>query len=68
MSIAVVIAFNFVLEMMVEIINLVFVGHLGNTALVAGVGLGNMYANTVAFSVVIGLNNGTAIFISQCYG
>jgi Na+-driven multidrug efflux pump len=32
-------------ELFVEVINTSFVGHLGDTSMVAGVGLGNMYIN-----------------------
>eukprot|EP00347_Sterkiella_histriomuscorum_P024571 403330654 len=52
----------------VEVINLAFVGHQGKTSMVAGVGLGNMYINTVAMSVFIGLNNGVTPLVSQSYG
>ncbi|CDW76683.1 na+-driven multidrug efflux pump [Stylonychia lemnae] len=55
-------------QIFIEVINLGFVGHLGSASLVAGVGLGNMYLNTTALAVLIGLNNGVATFVSQSYG
>jgi len=36
--------------------------------MLAGVGLGNMYINTTALSIIIGLNNGVATFVSQSFG
>lgn len=41
----------------IEVINLSFVGHLGIAAMVAGVGLGNMYLNATGLSPLIGLNS-----------
>ena len=43
---------------LMEIINLIFVGRLGDTAKIAGVGLGNVYINMVAQSVILGMNGG----------
>lgn len=42
---------------MVEVINVSFVGYLGDSAIVAGCGLGNMYINIICMATVIGLNN-----------
>lgn len=52
----------------VELINVSFVGHLGDPAKVAGVGLGNMYMNVSFLGVVFGLNSALATFVSQGYG
>ena len=41
---------------MIEVINVAFVGHLGDSSVVAAVGLGNMFLNVVCLSVVFGLN------------
>ena len=35
----------FLSSMFMEVVNTAFIGHLGETAKVAGVGLGNMYVN-----------------------
>ncbi len=51
-------------HIMVEAINLVFVGTLGEANLLASVGIGNMYINVVAYSVIMGLNNGLATFVA----
>ena len=32
-------------ELFVEVMNTAFIGHMGDTAMVGGVGLGNMYIN-----------------------
>ena len=39
-----------------ENINLVYVGHLNNTQMMAGVGMGNMIQNMLGLSVFVGLN------------
>lgn len=52
----------------VELINVSFVGHLGDPAKVAGIGLGNMYMNVSFLGVVFGLNSALATFVSQSYG
>jgi Na+-driven multidrug efflux pump len=51
-------------QIFVEVINLAFVGHQGKNTMIAGVGLGNMYINTVALSVFYGLNNAVATLVS----
>jgi len=63
-SVALPSAVSYVSSILVEVINVAFVGHLGDPALVAGVGLGNMYLNTTALAVMIGLNNGLSTFVS----
>lgn len=54
--------------MFVEILNLSFIGHLGDTNLVAAVGLGNMYFNTFGLAVYLGLNQTLLTLSSQAYG
>lgn len=56
------------LNLFVEIINMAFVGHLGDTAKVAGVGLGNMYINIFCLSVINGINGALATLVSQAFG
>ena len=53
---------------MVEVINVSFIGHLGDPSLVAGVGLGNMYINALGFAVMIGLNTTIVTLVSQTLG
>ena len=57
-----------VANMLIEVINLSFVGHLGDPVLVAGVGLGNMYINTMGLSILIGINTVISTLSSQSYG
>lgn len=40
-----------------EILNLMFAGHLGNPSVVAGIGLGNMTINLFALSFVTSMNS-----------
>jgi Na+-driven multidrug efflux pump len=51
-------------NMFVEVINLSFIGHGGNAALVAGLGIGNMYLNCFGLSVSIGLNTAVTTLVS----
>jgi Na+-driven multidrug efflux pump len=37
-----------VFSMLMDLVNMIFVGHLNDSAKVAGVGLGNMYVNIVS--------------------
>jgi Na+-driven multidrug efflux pump len=41
---------------MQEFINLVFVGHLNDSTLIAAVGLGNAYIAMIGLSVIVGMN------------
>ena len=53
-----------ILFMMMETINLIYVGHLGDTSKVAGVGLGNMYINICCQSIINGVNIAIATLVS----
>jgi Na+-driven multidrug efflux pump len=53
---------------MVEVINVSFVGHLGDSTVVAAVGLGNMFLNVVCLSVVFGLNSTLQTLMPQSFG
>ena len=50
--------------MVTELINMSFIGHLGNAAMLAGVGLGNMTQNIVGLSLILGFNSVLDTFIS----
>jgi Na+-driven multidrug efflux pump len=52
----------------VETINVSFVGNLGDTKLVAGVGLGNLIINVFGLGVLMGLNASLSTLIPQSYG
>jgi MATE family multidrug resistance protein len=43
-------------------------GHLGDSTIVAAVGLGNMYINVFYLAIVIGMNGTISTFVSQAYG
>ena len=47
---------SMVLALLVEVINSIFVGHLGNEAILAGVGMANMYMNVTCLSLLFGMN------------
>jgi Na+-driven multidrug efflux pump len=48
---------------LVGTINVSFIGHLGNPAMVAGVGFGEGYINIMCVAVILGLNNALSFFI-----
>ena len=54
--------------MLQEIINLIFVGHLNNAEMMAGVGMGNMIQNMLGLSFFIGLNGALETLCSQACG
>ena len=47
-----------------EVINIAFVGHLGNEAMVAGIGLGNMYLIFFCVSIAFGINSSLSTLVS----
>lgn len=57
-----------VFSMLMDLVNMIYVGHLGDSAKIAGIGLGNMYVNIVSQSIILGLNGGIATLASQAYG
>ena len=57
-----------VFSMLMDLVNMIFIGHLNDSAKVAGVGLGNMYVNIVCQSLIIGLNGAISTLASQAYG
>ena len=52
----------------VEVINTAFVGHLGNQAMMAGVGMANMFINITGLSTIMGINATMNTLVSQSYG
>ena len=50
--------------MLIEAINIIFIGYLNKPILVAAVGLGNMTMNLVCVSNFIGFNNALDTLIS----
>ena len=57
-----------IFSLFIEMLNLVFAGHLGDPVFVAAAGLGNMYANVTCLLVIYGLNSAIATLCSQAYG
>ena len=52
----------------IEIMNTIFVGTLDDQAKLAGVGMGNMFANLVALSVLQGFASALDTLLSQAAG
>lgn len=50
------------LGMFMEVINTIFVGHLGDPTKLAGIGIGNLSINMVAFATAFGLNGAIETF------
>lgn len=48
--------------------NTAFIGHVGDSAKLAGVGLGTLYVNIFCQSIILGLNGAVATLVSQAYG
>ena len=57
-----------IFSLLMELTNMFFVGHLNDSAKIAGVGLGNMYINVVCQSIIIGLNGGIGTLVAQAFG
>jgi hypothetical protein len=54
--------------MIVSVINQFYIGHLGDVTLIAGMGIGNMLINVLAFAVLEGLNGALETIVSASYG
>lgn len=48
--------------------NTAFVGHLGDSAKLAGVGLGTLYVNIFCQSIILGLNGAIATLVAHAHG
>jgi len=59
---------SMVFFMLIQIINTYFVGHTNDSSLIAGVGMGNMLINVLAFAVMQGLNGALETLISRSFG
>mmetsp|Transcript_2104 Transcript_2104/g.2678 ORF Transcript_2104/g.2678 Transcript_2104/m.2678 type:complete len:82 (-) Transcript_2104:48-293(-) len=59
---------NLIFEMLVEVSNIVFAGHLNDSVALAGVGLGNMMLNVTTVSIGVGLNGAIDTLVSQAFG
>jgi MATE family multidrug resistance protein len=63
-------AIGYLIRLIVESINLVFISNKPNpeVAVTAAVGLGNATINLVGFSIIYGFNSALDTLISQAYG
>jgi MATE family multidrug resistance protein len=52
----------------IQVANTVFAGHLGDPAIMAGVGMATMYVNIFCNSLMIGLNSTLNTLLSQAVG
>ena len=43
--------------LLIEVVNTAFVGHIGDEAMMAGVGMANMFMNIIGVSVMFGVNS-----------
>ena len=56
LAIAIPVTLAIMATLLVEIVNLRFVGHFGSPEEIAGVGLANMYINLICLAPILGLN------------
>eukprot|EP00347_Sterkiella_histriomuscorum_P003598 403363675 len=68
LSVAMPIIIGCVFSLFIEMLNLMYAGRMGDPALVAAVGLGNMYANVTCLLILYGMNGAIATLCSQAYG
>ncbi len=59
---------SMVLALVIEVINSIFVGHLGKEEILAGVGMANMYMNVTCLSLLFGMNMVLNTLGSQAHG
>lgn len=57
-----------VFYMLVQLINVYFIGQTNDATLIAGFGMGNMLINVLAFAVMQGLNGALESLVSVSYG
>jgi MATE family multidrug resistance protein len=60
--------FAMLLRRMIDLSNVIFVGHLKDPDMIAGVGLGTITANVLCFSIALGLSGGIDTLSSQAHG
>lgn len=53
-----------VFAVLIDLINMIFIGKTDDAAKIAGIGLGNMYVNIVCQSIILGLNGGVSTLAS----
>jgi MATE family multidrug resistance protein len=55
-------------NILVEVMNLIFIGHLNDASMLAGVGMGNMTQNLCGLSIILGFNSTIDTLVSQSAG
>lgn len=55
-------------ELLVTMINVIFVGRLGSAAMLAGIGMANVATGFTTNPLVVGFNSCLASYIPQSYG
>ena len=58
----------FVMMIVQEQINVVFIGSLNDPVLLAGIGLGNMLLNLFGNGILLGVNTALETLVSQAFG
>jgi multidrug resistance protein, MATE family len=53
---------------LIEVITLIFVGHLNDPAIIAGAGIGSMLNTMMGLAITCGMNSALSTLISQSYG
>ena len=53
---------------LLDVVSMMFVGHLGDTSVVAGLGLATAFRNIFGSLIILGLNFTLITFVSQSYG
>lgn len=59
---------SMIFYMLVQLINTYYIGHSNDSSLIAGVGMGNMLINVLAFAIMQGLNGALETLVSRSYG
>lgn len=59
---------SMIFYMIVQLVNTYYIGHTNDSTLIAGVGMGNMLINVLAFATMQGMNGALETLISQAYG
>lgn len=59
---------SMIFYMLVQLINVYFIGQTNDATLIAGFGMGNMLINVLAFAVMQGLNGALESLVSVSYG
>jgi Na+-driven multidrug efflux pump len=63
-GVAIPIVIGQIFSLFVEMLNLIFAGHLGDPIYVQAAGIGNMYANVTCLLIIYGLNSAIATLCS----